>query len=426
MRREPGRRESESSRFPSRGRNSRLAAVRALPTLLLPSLALAGSGIPPDPDEAAYPAIERFVRVLEQVRERHPDADQVAYERLVNHALEGMLSSLDPFSSFIHPEMALLLEDDPSLDPHVPSLGITLGLRAEGPYIANVNPGSPAARAFVVPGAAILEIDGSPPPSLPELLAALRKNPGESTLLKLGIPTAPKPAEVRVVHAAVASKVVEVSELMEDGATGYLRLSSFTGRAAREVEAALDELEDRGMKHLILDLRGNPGGDLGQTVEILGLFVPPGTVVVTTRGRGDEAEETLKTPSRQRRKREYPIRVLIDRGSASASELTAAALQDLKRAVVVGETSFGKGSVQQIIPMGGGTALRLTIATYHTPSGRTPHGTGVTPDVAVPLSEDTREKIALSFRRSTLTPGEAKDLENWKDPVIEAARGVID
>src|SRR5690606_31539640 len=121
-----------------------------------------------------------------------------------------------------------------------PSLGITLGLRAEGPYIANVNPGSPAARAFVVPGAAILEIDGSPPPSLPELLAALRKNPGESTLLKLGIPTAPKPAEVRVVHAAVASKVVEVSELMEDGATGYLRLSSFTGRAAREVEAALD------------------------------------------------------------------------------------------------------------------------------------------------------------------------------------------
>lgn len=422
MRPEPGRRKSGSSRFPSRGRNSRLAAVRAIPTLLLPSLALAGSDIPPDPDEAAYPAIERFVKVLEQVRERHPDADRVAYERLVNHALEGMLSSLDPFSSFIHPEMARLLEANPSLDPHIPSLGITLGLRGDGPYVANVNPGSTAARSAVVPGASILEIDGSPPPSLPEMIAALRKEPGESSRLKLEIPAAPKPVEVRLVHAAVESKAVATAELMAKSETGYLRLSSFTGRAAREFEAALDDLEDRGMKRLILDLRGNPGGDLGQTVEILGLFVPPDTVVVTTEGRGGDAEESLKTPPRQRRKREYPIHVLIDRGSASASELTAAALQDLKRAVIVGETSFGKGSVQQVIPMGGGTALRLTIATYHTPSGRTPHRTGVAPDVAVPLTAEAREKIALSFRRSSLTPEEEKTLENWKDPVIEAAR----
>jgi len=189
------------------------------------------------------------------------------------------------------------------------------------------------------------------------------------------------------------------------------------------MEAALDELEDKGMKRLILDLRGNPGGDLQQTVEILGLFLPPGTAVVTTRGRGGELlGEPLKTAERQRRKSDYPILVLIDRLSASASELTAGALQDLKRATIVGETSYGKGSVQNIIPTGGGTALRLTIATYHTPSGKTPHRVGVTPDVKVDFTDADREKLALSFRRAALTADEAKLLEGWTDPALEAAK----
>lgn len=411
-----------SSRFPRTLTRPSLASVRALLSLLIPSLAFAGTAVPPDSDEAAYPAIERFVKVLEQVRQRHPDADRVTYERLVNHALEGMLSSLDPFSSFIHPEMAGLLEEDPALDPHLPSLGLTLGLRADGPYIANVAPASPASRSGVLPGSAILGIDGAPPPPLPAMLAALRKEPGETSRLKLDPPASPKPVEVELVHAAVEDKAVAEARLTGENGAAYLRLATFTGRCAREVEAALDELEDRGMKRLILDLRGNPGGDLHQTVEILGLFVPPGTTVVTTRGRGGDGEEdALKTPERQRRKRDYPLHVLIDRNSASASELTAGALQDLKRAVIVGETSYGKGSVQNIVPMGGGTALRLTVATYHTPSGRTPHRTGVTPDIVVETGPGDREKIALSFRRAALMPDEAEALEGWTDPVVEAA-----
>ena len=189
------------------------------------------------------------------------------------------------------------------------------------------------------------------------------------------------------------------------------------------MEAATDELEDKGMKKLILDLRGNPGGDLHQTVQILGLFVPPDTTVVTTQGRGGEKiDEPLKTPERQRRKREYPLVVLIDPMSASASELTSGALQDLKRATIVGETSYGKGSVQNIIPMGHGTALRLTFATYHTPSGRTPHKVGVKPDVEVKMSDADREKLALSYRRDSLTPEEAKQLDGWEDPGLKAAR----
>ena len=396
--------------------------MRAFLLALIPCLAFAEPALPPDPDEAAYPAIERFVKVLEQVRQRHPDVDKVAYDRLVNHALEGMLSSLDPFSSFIHPEMARALEADPKLDPYLPSLGLTLGVRDDGPYLANVAPASPASRAGLLPGSALLGVDGNPPPPLEVLLSSLRRAPGHKTKLSVKSPAAPKPLEVELVHVAVEERAVTEARLLEDNSTGYIRLASFMGTCAREMEAALDELEDKGMKRLILDLRGNPGGDLQQTVEILGFFVPPGTAVVTTQGRGGEVQgEPLKTAERQRRKRDYPIHVLIDRMSASASELTAGALQDLKRAVIVGETSYGKGSVQNIIPMGGGTVLRLTIATYHTPSGKTPHRTGVTPDVKVDFTDADREKLALSFRRAALTAEEAKQLEGWADPGLQAA-----
>jgi carboxyl-terminal processing protease len=129
----------------------------------------------------------------------------------------------------------------------------------------------------------------------------------------------------------------------------------------------------------------------------------------------------MKTPDRKRKKRDYPIAVLIDRDSASASELVSGALQDLKRATVVGETSYGKGSVQNIIPQAGGTALRLTIATYHTPSGRTPHEVGITPDVAVKIKQEDRDNLNLFRRRESLTPAERKTLKAWKDPVVEAA-----
>ena len=396
--------------------------MRWLPLLLIPALSFADEVKPPDPDEAAYPAIERFVKVLEQVRQRHPDADKVTYDRLVNHALDGMLSSLDPFSSFIHPEMARAMEGDPKLDPYVASLGITFGMRHDGPYIANVAPATPASRAGLLPNSTILEVDGNPPPPIGELLASMKKAPGEKTKLKVKSATEPKPIEVELSHMVIEERAVASSKLLEDGQTGYIRLASFMGNCAREMEAALDELEDKGMKELILDLRGNPGGDLHQTVQILGLFLPPNTAVVTTQGRGGEVQgEPLKTPDRQRRKREYPMNVIIDHMSASASELTAGALQDLKRATIVGETSYGKGSVQNIIPMGGGTALRLTIATYHTPSGKTPHRVGITPDVEVILPDADREKLALSYRRDSLTPEEAKKLEGWEDPGLKAA-----
>ena len=391
----------------------------------LGSIAFAETALPPDPDEAAYPAIERFVQVLEAVRTRHPDVDRLAYDRLVNHALEGMLAGLDPHSSFIHPEMAALLKEEPGIDPDVPSLGLTFALRDDGPYIAAISPQGPAANAGVLPGSAVLEIDGRKieGAEFTDWLAALRRPAGATTKLLVKSPAAPQPIAVSLTHRRIEERsVAEVKLLNKETGTGYLRLAEFGARCAAEVEAALDELEDGGMKSLILDLRGNGGGDLGETVKILGLLVPPETTVVTVRKRDEAENETLKTPARQRRKRDYPVTVLIDHMSASASELTAGALQDLKRATVIGELSYGKGSVQNIIPMGGGTALRLTIATYHTPSGNTPHRKGITPDVVVPISDEDRSNFEKRKRIETLTPEEKKQIEAWEDPVLKAAQ----
>jgi carboxyl-terminal processing protease len=391
---------------------------------LFPSVVLAAAPQPPDADEAAYPAIERFVEVLEAVRKRHPDVDRLAYERLVNHALEGMLAGLDPHSSFIHPEMAAQMKEHAELNPELPSLGLALGLRDDGPYIAAVAPSGPAALAGVIPGSAILEIDDrkTAGAAFSELLGPLRRAAGETTVLLVKSPAAPRPLEVRLVHRVIEERSVVESKLWDKPrGIGYVRLASFGKNCARETEAALDELEDGGMKSLVLDLRENGGGDLHETVKILGLFLPPGTAVVTTRGREGESEEPLTTPDRQRRKRDYPMVVLVNRMSASASELTAGALQDLKRAKVVGEITYGKGSVQNIIPMGGGTALRLTIATYHTPSGNTPHLTGITPEVAVAIDDANRANFIKRCQAGSLPPEERQVIDAWEDPVMAAA-----
>ncbi|MFT3990688.1 MAG: S41 family peptidase [Luteolibacter sp.] len=391
--------------------------------LALAGFASAAPQPPPDAEEQAYPAIERFVEVLSAVRKRHPDTSKLAYERLVNHALEGMLSSLDPHSSFIHPEMVALMNQHADLEPEVPSLGCTLGMRDDGPYVSAVAPRGPAAEAGVLPGSALLEIDGQKlaGTAFSDLISMLQRAPGVTTRLLIKSPAEPRPIEVSLIHQLVEERSVADYHLLPNEKTiGYLRLASFGDHCAREVEAALDALEDQGMKSLIFDLRHNGGGDLQQTVQILGYFLPPGTTVVTTQGREKSQDAALKTPDRQRRKRDYPIVVLIDRMSASASELMSGALQDLKRATVIGELSYGKGSVQNIIPMGGGTALRLTIATYHTPSGRTPHLVGITPDIPVAITGTDALNFQKSCQLDALSPEDKKQIGAWKDPVVEA------
>ncbi len=402
--------------------------MRFAPILLAAALsAHAETNIPADPEEAAYPALERFVKVLETVRKRHPDLDKVAYDRLVNQALDGMLSSLDPHSSFIHPEMRQMVGEEGDLNNEIRSLGLSLGMDSAKLFVSAVAKSGPADKAGILQNAAILAINGTAPGDTPltEIMGLFQGNPGDTVELTLRDPERPGETKATLIHRFVEERsLIEAKLLEKHPATGYLRLAQFGAACARETEAALDDLEDKGMKSLILDLRENGGGDLHQTVEILGLFVPPGTAVVSVRGRG-EPEEFLKTPDRQRRKRDYPIAVIIDRNSASASELTAGTLQDLKRATVIGEKSYGKGSVQNIVPMDGGTALRLTIATYHTPSGNTPHMKGIEPDTAIPFTEADRDFFTRAGHPSALNEEEKQALAAWQDPAIKAAAQAI-
>ena len=379
------------------------------------------------PDQGqGYEHVERFIKVLETVRANHPDGEKLDYERLVNHALEGMLDSLDTFSGFYHPDTYAFIRDE-DRQPELPGLGITLGKSKDFLTVTAVRSGSAAFRANIAAGDRILEIgekDASPL-SLGAALKTLSGRPGETVKLTMRRKTDREEYEASLLRSVIKQVAVPDAMLLEQtGAkkVGYLRLTEFSAPSHRELEAALDELEDKGMRSLILDLRGNPGGLLHISVAILGEFVPPSTEVVFTRGRNPaHSSPPMKTPDRKRKKREYPIAVLIDRDSASASELVSGALQDLKRATVVGETSYGKGSVQNIIPQAGGTALRLTIATYHTPSGRTPHEVGITPDVTVEIKQEDRDNLNLFRRRESLTPAERKTLKAWKDPVVDAA-----
>lgn len=401
---------------------------------LTPLLAFAQDE-PSLPDQSeGYQNVERFIRILEEVRANHPDAEKVSYERLVNFALEGMLDSLDPFSAFYHPETAAAFDPDaPQEEPQftVASLGLTLGKRDGVLYLARVREGSSAAEAGLLNGD-FLRKKGEEDLSqreLPVAVAALNGAPGSEITLTVYRKTLRQEVTHTLRHRVVKQEALADAFLLteiERAQVGYVRLTEFTALSPRELEAALDDLEDKGMKALILDLRGNPGGLLTASVEILGLFLPPNTEVVTTQGRSPRAKsEPLTTPERQRVKREYPLAVLIDRNSASASELVSGALQDLKRATIVGETSYGKGSVQNIEGRSGGTALRLTFATYHTPSGRTPHLVGITPDLRVETSESDRANFERFKLRKNAPIEVQEELRAWTDPVLRAAIGAL-
>ncbi len=379
-------------------------------------------------EEEGYPHVERFIDILETVRASHPDAEKVSYERLINYALEGMVGSLDQFSGFYHPESQFSQAETVTVDHlQIKSLGLTLGQNDQGVVVLAVHKGSPAAKAHIAEKDFLKAIGKQPVQNLSELPAALlQKAPGSQSLCSFFRKSTVKKWEVKLTHRAVLSKAITKSNLLPGSDIGYLYLSEFSASTHHEIENALDKLEDQGMKALILDLRQNPGGYLAESVKLLGEFLPPDTTVVTTRGRDRNQDlETLKTPSRRRVKRDYPLAVLIDQNSASASELVSGAFQDLKRATIIGEQSYGKGSVQNISPAPFGGTFRLTTATYHTPSGKTPHEIGITPDHLVEISSLDRDLFIQWLERENLSAEKQAQIDQWRDPVLEKAKQVL-
>jgi carboxyl-terminal processing protease len=269
-----------------------------------------------------------------------------------------------------------------------------------------------------------------------EAVQLLSGKAGESLKLTVRRPSTRQFLEFSMVRETLSETSVHdamlfTPKLAGDFNIGYARISQFTQATARDLGRALDELEKQGMQAFVLDLRNNPGGLLDSAVAVCGEFLPEGTVVVTTEGRAAaQNPPPYRTPSRDgQRKRRYPLSVIINHASASAAEITAGALQDLKRAIVVGTTSFGKGSVQSIIPMKNGAAMRMTIAKYYTPSHRTIHEHGVEPDIVSTLNVE--EEIRVSKWRAAHGTGEAAAIEignlgdRQLERAVDALKGVL-
>ncbi len=340
---------------------------------------------------SVYHELDLFNDAFEKVRGDY--VRPVDENELVSAAIEGMVSSLDPHSSYMDAKAF----SDMKIQTRGEFGGLGLEVTMEDGLVKVISPidDTPAAKAGIRTGDFVAAIDQAPIQGLAlnDAIAKMRGAPGTKVTLTILRPGAKKPFDVALTRAVIK---VDSVKYRREGNIGYLRLSAFNEETASGLDRAIHELRKQigpGLKGYVLDLRNNPGGLLDQAVAVAGDFVRSG-VIVSTRGR--RPEDTMHYDAKGRDLTDgKPLVVLINGGSASASEIVAGALQDHRRATIVGMTSFGKGSVQTIIPLGRGDgALRLTTALYFTPSGHSIQATGITPDVVVAQgNEDNTPKI---------------------------------
>jgi len=367
--------------------------------------------------------------VLEKVKKDYVDGESLTYRALVRSALEGMVGKLDPHSEFLDPDKFKDLQSETK--GQFGGLGIVVQMR-DG-YVTVVAPieDTPGFRAGILSGDRIVKIEGKGTEKLAigEVLKQLRGDPGTEVSLTIQRPTTGENKEYKLTRAIInVDMVKDINSRREfplpEDKIGYIRISQFGERTSDELEAGLKKLKTQGMKGLVLDLRWNPGGLLDQAVEVCEKFLPRGQLVVSTEGRNPTQNSVRKATGRGDEIKGVPIVVLANFGSASAAEIVAGCLQDLDRAIVVGEQTFGKGSVQSVVELEGGAALRLTTAKYYTPSHKVIHEKGITPDVEVLLTDDEERNI-LTKRApggvESLEGEERKRVENSRDPQLDRA-----
>lgn len=341
---------------------------------------------------STYKELSIFGDVFERVRAQYvtpPDE-----EKLVENAINGMLTSLDPHSSYMNAKDAADMQTQTRGE--FGGIGIEVTMEEELVKVITPIDDTPGSKAGILAGDFISEIDGESVRGL-KLEEAVEKmrgavnTPIKLTILRKG---ADKPIELSIVREIIPIRAVKSRV---EGDVGYLRVISFTEKTYDDLEAAIIKIQKEvpadKLKGFVLDLRLNPGGLLDQAIYVSDAFLERGEVVST---RSRDPEDTRRfNASAGDLTNGKPLVVLVNGGSASASEIVAGALQDLKRATVLGTRSFGKGSVQTIIPMGEKGALRLTTALYYTPSGRSIQGTGIEPDIKVeqPLPEELQGKV---------------------------------
>jgi carboxyl-terminal processing protease len=331
------------------------------------------------PGDDFYQQIKLFTDAMTVIRSDYVEEPKT--KDLIYGALKGMLASLDPHSQFMDPDTynEIKVETEGSFG----GLGIEITIKDDLLTIISPLDGTPAQKAGLKPGDKIIKIDGelTRDITLVDAVKKLRGKPGTKVALTILREDAGKLIEVELTRDIVRIESVKDGLMLEDY-IGYIRISEFQENTGRDLDQALKKLESQKMEGLVLDLRNNPGGLLDVSAEVAEKFIPVGSMVVYTHGRIKSQDLEFKAKATAPRL-DFPMVVLINDGSASASEIVAGTLQDHGRAILMGIKSFGKGSVQTVIPLKDGSALRLTTSKYYTPKGRSIHGLGITPDIIV-------------------------------------------
>jgi carboxyl-terminal processing protease len=378
-------------------------------------------------EDNGYTNIAMLARAMQLIRQDYVDEKKVSYEALTHAALKGMLESLDPHSQYMEAKAFKGMQDD--TNSRFGGLGVVVAMKDGVLTIITPMEDSPGSRAGLQSGDQIIKIDGklTEKMDLSQSINQLRGENGQKITLTVLRPATKEIKDYELTRenikiASVRDARLLPANLAGDFKVGYARITQFNVPTAADLARKLDELEKQGMQAFVLDLRGNPGGLLQSAVDVAGHFLPPKTVVVSTQGRTPSQSRTYPTSESAKPRPNYPIVVLINNGSASGAEIVAGALKDLNRAILVGETTFGKGSVQSVIQLQDRSAVRLTTAKYYTPSKQVIHEHGVTPTIRVSLSSEQERQLAMQRNEEVSPESERKELANFRDTQLE--RGV--
>jgi carboxyl-terminal processing protease len=360
-------------------------------------------------DDKTYKSLKLFTDVLEELEKNY--VDDVDTEKLIHNAIKGMVGNLDPHSSFMPPQAFDELQDDTKGE--FSGIGIVITMKDSILTVVSPIEGTPAYNAGIQAGDMIIRIDDKSTKDMElwEAVNLMRGPRHKAVLITVIRQNEPKPIKFSLMRDMIPMESVR-SVMLKPG-YGYLRITNFRMSTLNDIKNHLEKLEsqNKGLKGLIMDLRDNPGGLLDQAVKISDLFLAKGNIV-SIKGRKEVNTQVFKAfPSDE--DRSYPVVVLINGGSASASEIVAGALQDHSRALILGTTSFGKGSVQTVHPLRDKFGIKYTIARYYTPNGRSIQAKGIEPDIEVEYEILTKkEKKDSAFDRMI----KEKDLKNSLKP----------